>query len=134
MDAAMLGADGSELARVGFWIRDPDAKIGVTTDKPTYEQGEPIVVSWTDGPANRWDWIGVYRAAKSDPKVHYYLLWSYTGLHASGTVPPSVTGSVTIDDGAQGGPWPLPPGEYVVHYVLTDRYRSAGSAAFEVVG
>ena len=131
--AVLLAEDGGELARVTFWVRDPDARIQVTTDKSTYEVGEPIVVSWSDGPANRWDWIGIYRAAKSNPKVHYYLLWNYTGLHGSGTVPPSVSGSVTMDESAQGNPWPLPPGKYVVHYLLTDRYRSAGSAAFEIV-
>ena len=56
----------------------------------------------------------------------------YTGLHASGTLPPTVTGSMMIGPDSQGGPWPLPPGEYVVHYLLTDRYRSAASATFEV--
>jgi hypothetical protein len=131
-DAVLMDADGAEVARVGFWVRDPGAQIQVSTDKDSYEPGEPIVVSWTDGPANRWDWIGIYEAAKSDPKVDYYLLWNYTGLHASGTVPPTVDGSVTMDESAQGRPWPLPPGRYVVHYLLTDRYRSAGSATFEV--
>ncbi len=94
--------------------------------------GEPIVVSWTDGPANRWDWIGVYEAAKADPKVDYYLIWNYVGLHAAGAVPPSVAGSMTLDETAMGNPWPLPPGRYVVHYLVIDRYRSIGSATFEV--
>jgi hypothetical protein len=133
-DAVLLDGDGAELARVGLWVRDPNAVITVTTDKSTYASGEPIVVSWTGGPANRWDWIGVYEADKSDPKVDYYLVWNYTGLHASGTVPPAVEGSVTMDGSAQGGPWPLPPGRYVVHYLVTDRYRSIGSATFEVTG
>jgi hypothetical protein len=43
-----------------------------------------------------------------------------------------VDGSLTMDGTAQGGPWPLPPGRYVVHYLVTDRYRSIGSATFEV--
>ena len=131
-EAVLLGADAAEVARVAFWVRDPTAQIEVSTDRAIYEAGEPIVVSWTDGPANRWDWIGIYEAAKSDPKIDYYLLWSYTGRHASGTVPPTVAGSVTMDGEAQGDPWPLPPGEYVVHYLLTDKYNSAGSATFEV--
>jgi hypothetical protein len=131
-DAVLLEADGSEVVRVGFWVRDPNAQIRVSTDQSVYDAGEPIVVSWTDGPANRWDWIGVYEAANSDPKVDYYLVWNYTGLHESGTLPPTVSGSVTMDDAAQGGPWPLPPGRYVAHYLVTDRYRSIGSAAFRV--
>jgi Endonuclease/Exonuclease/phosphatase family len=133
-DAVLSGGDGDELARVAFWVRDPNAQIEVSTDRATYEVGEPIVVSWTDGPANRWDWIGVYEAAKADPKVDYYLIWNYVGLHAAGTVPPSVAGSMTLDETAMGNPWPLPPGRYVVHYLVTDRYRSIGSATFEVSG
>jgi hypothetical protein len=133
-DAVLSGGDGAELARVAFWVRDPNAEIEVSTDRPTYEVAEPIVVSWTDGPANRWDWIGVYEAGKADPKVDYYLIWNYVGLHAAGTVPPSVAGSMTLDETAMGNPWPLPPGRYVVHYLVTDRYRSIGSATFEVRG
>src|SRR5918996_1333566 len=131
-DALLLDADGAELARVGFVVRDPNAQIDVSTDKTTYESGEPITVSWEDGPANRWDWIGVYKANKADPKVHYYLIWNYTGLHDSGTEPPVVNGSVTFDDTTMGNPWPLPPGEYVAHYLVTDRYRTIGNATFEV--
>ena len=131
-DVVLASGDGSELARVAFWVRDPNAQISVSMDRSTYEVGEPIVVSWTAGPANRWDWVGVYEASKSDPKVDYYLLWNYVGLHAAGTVPPSVAGSMTLDETAMGNPWPLPPGRYVVHYLVTDRYRSIGSASFEV--
>jgi hypothetical protein len=133
-DAVLVGAEGSEIARVEIWVRDPAASIRVSTDKETYEVGEPIIVRWTDGPANRWDWIGVYTADEADPEVDYYLIWNYTALHASGTLPPTVEGSVLMDETAQGRPWPLPPDEYVVHYLLTDDYVSAGSAAFEVVG
>jgi Endonuclease/Exonuclease/phosphatase family len=132
-DVVLVDGDGSELARVAFSVRDPNAQIEVSTDAGTYGVGEPIVVSWTEGPANRWDWVGVYRAAKADPKVDYYLLWNYVGLHAAGAVPPSVSGSMTLDETAMGNPWPLPPGRYVVHYLVTDRYRSIGNASFEVV-
>jgi hypothetical protein len=133
-EAVLSAGDSAELARVAFWVRDPNAQIEVSTDRSTYGVGEPIVVSWTDGPANRWDWIGVYEAAKSDPKVDYYLIWNYVGLHAAGTVPPSVAGSMTLDETAMGNPWPLPPGRYVVHYLVTDRYRSIGSATFRISG
>ncbi|HYG71060.1 MAG TPA: hypothetical protein VEC15_02080 [Actinomycetota bacterium] len=131
-DAVLLDGDEQELARVGFVVRDRGAEIEVSTDRERYDPGEPIKVSWEQGPANRWDWIGVYKANKADPKVHYYLIWNYTGLHDSGTEVPVVDGSVTFDDSTMGGPWPLHPGEYVVHYLVTDRYRSIGSATFEV--
>lgn len=61
-----------------------------------------------------------------------YLIWNYTGLHASGTDPPVVEGSLTFDDSTMGRPWPLPPGRYVAHYLVMDRYRSIGSATFAV--
>ncbi len=131
-EAVLTAGDGAEVARVPFWLRAKHAKVQLSTDKLAYAVGEPITVSWTDGPANRWDWIGVYKANAADPNVDYYLIWDYTGLHASGTVPPQVDGSVTLGDSSQGKPWPLPPGKYVVHYLLTDAYTSAGSATFTV--
>ena len=128
----VLTSKGAEVARVPFWLRAKHAKVTLTTDKPTYTVGEPIKVSWTNGPANRWDWIGVYKASAANPNVDYYLIWDYTGGHASGTVPPQVDGSVTLGPASQGKPWPLPPGKYVVHYLLTDAYTSAGSTTFSV--
>ena len=131
-DAVLIDGDGSEVARISFWLRDPDAELDLSTDQRSYERGEPIGVTWADGPANRWDWLGVYRASAADPKTDGYLIWAYTGLHASGTLPPSTDGSVTMGSGAQGGRWPLPPGDYVVHYLLADQYNSAGMARFTV--
>jgi endonuclease/exonuclease/phosphatase family metal-dependent hydrolase len=131
-EAVLVDGQGGETARVSFWLRDPHAETEVSTDRRTYGQGEPITVDWSDGPANRWDWLGVYRASASDPRSDDYLIWGYTGLHASGTVPPSTEGSVILGPDTQGGPWPLPPGRYVVHYLLADQYNSAGSARFTV--
>ncbi len=127
-----LSKNGKLVASVPFWLRAKHAKVELTTDKPTYTPGEPIKVSWTNGPANRWDWIGVYKASAADPNVDSYLIWDYTGGHASGTVPPQVDGSVTLGASSQGKLWPLPPGKYVVHYLLTDAYTSAGSTTFTV--
>ena len=75
---------------------------------------------------------GLPRRRQSDPKVDSYLIWNYVGQHAAGAVPPSVEGSMTLDETVMGNPWPLPPGRYVVHYLVVDRYRSIGSATFEV--
>ena len=129
---AVILDDGGEVARVSFWLRDPRAEVQFSTDKRSYERGEPIEVAWSNGPANRWDWLGVYEASASDPKIDDYLIWAYTGLHASGTTPPSTEGTLTLGRDAQGKPWPLPPGEYVVHYLLADQYNSAASSRFTV--
>ncbi len=131
-DIALLDSAGSPIAANAFWVRSGDATVSITTNKKSYAVGEPIDVSWDDGPANRWDWIGVYRASAANPDKDYYLLWGYTGLHDSGALPPTVAGSMVLDGSSQGKPWPLPPGRYVVHYLLTDQYTSAGSTPFRV--
>jgi endonuclease/exonuclease/phosphatase family metal-dependent hydrolase len=131
-EAVLLDGEGEEVATVSFWLRDPRAEVELSIDRRTYEPGEPIEVEWTDGPANRWDWLGVYEASEANPKTDSYLIWAYTGLHASGTTPPSTSGGVTMGPETQGRPWPLPPGDYVLHYLLADQYDSAGRTRFTV--
>jgi len=131
-EAVLVNGEGDELARVSFWLRDPQAETQVSTDLRTYGPGEPIEVGWSEGPANRWDWLGVYKASAPHPSSDDYLVWEYTGQHASGTVPPRIEGSLTLGADAQGRPWPLPPGRYIVHYLLADQYDSAGRARFTV--
>ncbi len=123
---------GEQLATNAFWVRPVRPEVVLAVDKKSYEVGEPITVSWKDGPANRWDWIGVYKAGADNPNKDYYTLWAYTGLHDSGVVPPAVSGTATLGQDTQGKPWPLPAGDYVVHYLLTDQYKSVGSVAFTV--
>lgn len=133
-EAVLIAGDGAEVARVRFQLRDPEAELDLATDRRTYGRGEPIGVSWTGAPANRWDWLGVFRADAPDPDTDDYLIWAYAGGHAAGTVPPTTAGSTTLGRESQGAPWPLPRGDYVVHYLLADEYESAGSARFRVRG
>jgi hypothetical protein len=133
-EAVLLDSGGEEIARVSFYLRDPEAELDFSTDKAVYEQGEPIRVSWTGGPANRWDWLGVYKDAAPDPKTDSYLTWDYAEGHSAGTVPPRTAGGAVLGPNSQGHSWPLPPGDYVVHYLLADQYDSAGSAEFTVAG
>ena len=42
-------------------------------------------------------------------------------------LPPTVLGDMTLGPDSPGRPWPLPPGDYRIHYLLSDQYRSAGS-------
>ena len=113
-------------------VRPRAADVELTTDAATYAQGQPITVSWADGPANRWDWIGVYKAGADDPNKDDYLVWGYTGGHNAGALPPSTDGELVLGPDHQGKPWPLPPGRYTAHYLLTDQYTSVGSAHFTV--
>jgi endonuclease/exonuclease/phosphatase family metal-dependent hydrolase len=124
--------DGQTLARNQLYLRPEHAGVELTTDRPTYAVGQPVRVRWADGPGNRWDWIGVYRAGAADPAKDDYLVWGYTGGHDAGALPPTVDGELVLGRDHQGRPWPLPPGHYVVHYLLTDQYVSAGTARFAV--
>ncbi len=126
-------SDGDDVvASNDLQVRPKDAKVDLTTDASSYAEGDPITVHWADGPANRWDWIGVYRAAADDPEKDSYLVWGYTGGHDAGALPPSTEGELVLGRDHQGKPWPLPPGRYVAHYLLTDQYTSVGSTAFTV--
>jgi endonuclease/exonuclease/phosphatase family metal-dependent hydrolase len=120
------------VASNDLYVRPKAARVELTTDAATYAAGQPITVHWADGPANRWDWIGVYRANAANPEKDSYLVWGYTGGHDAGALPPSTEGQLVLGPDHQGKPWPLPPGRYVVHYLLTDQYTSVGSAAFTV--
>ena len=125
-DLVLLDAEGAELERNSFWVRSKAAGVALSTDRATYGVGEPIEVTWDDGPANRWDWIGVYEASAANPQQDDYLLWGYTGGHDAGALPPTVFGEMTMGPDSQGRPWPLPPGDYRIHYLLADQYHSAG--------
>lgn len=131
-EAGLVDGDGDEIARVSFQLRDPEAKLELRTSKDTYAPGEPIEVSWTNGPANRWDWLGIYKASAADPETDDFPVWTYVDGHDAGTVPPSISGEAVLSRESQGTTWPLPPGDYVVHYLLADQYDSAGSAKFTV--
>jgi len=125
-DVVLVDAEGEELERNSFWVRSEEDDVALATDKTTYAVGEPIEVTWDDGPANRWDWIGVYEADAANPAKDDYLLWGYTGGHEAGALPPTVFGAMTMGPDSQGKPWPLPPGDYRIHYLLADQYDSAG--------
>lgn len=128
----LVAQDGSTVARNAFYVRPRHATVRLRTDARSYAPGQPIRIRWVDGPANRWDWIGFYRAGASDPEKDDYLIWGYTGGHDAGAIPPSTRGRMVFGPDHQGKPWPLPPGRYVVHYLLTDQYHSVGHTSFVV--
>ena len=90
-------------------------------------------MTWKNAPANRWDWIGVYKKGAADPNVDSYLIWQYTGGAGSGTSAGTVAGTMTMDKGTvEGEPWPLPPGRYVMYYLLADGYKWVAKTEFRV--
>ena len=120
---AVLSADGDELARAAFWVAEPGEPAEVRTTERTYGVGDPITVDWSNAPANRWDWIGLYKR-DADPDVAYYLSYLYTEA--------SVAGSVTFDAENGVGKWPLEPGRYTVYFLIDDSYQEIAGSDFVV--
>ncbi len=98
---------------------------GLATDRDRYVLGEPIKVSFNDGPGNQRDWIGIYRPDMA-PGEHGSLAWVY------------VNGSPTPGDALSEGSViftnNLPVGSYVARYFKNDGYgQLADAASFTVV-
>lgn len=137
-EAILIAADGRELARIPFWLYEPNTPARVTTSKEEYRVGEPIIVSWTNAPGMKWDWVGLY-ASRATPtgetreseyprKDERCMLYEYTGAAVEGTT------AFRESSRVRHGTWPLPPGPYEVRLLLDDGYRSiASSAPFRVV-
>jgi phospholipase C len=111
------------------------AGVVLTVDKPSYKQGDSIVVSFTGAPGNNpKDWIAVYSypATGPTPPQPGSILYQYIGGSHTPTTSPA-KGSVTLDQTSVGkGPWPLPVGGYIAYYLLNDGYTSVASIDFTV--
>ncbi len=118
--AAVSDANGKRLASVPFWVTDPAAKAGVAVASASVKSGDPIEVTWSNAPGNKFDWIGIYSA--SDPDLYNYLGYLYTNA--------SVAGSVTFKTEDFGDA--LAPGEYEARLMRDDAYVELAIARFTV--
>ena len=112
---ALVGSDGA-LSRAAFAVVDPKVPSTVSVSKRRYAVGEPIVVSWTNAPGNRYDWLDLY-AANATPTTGRIWLWRYVDAR--------VLGSAAFKAEATGN-WPLPPGRYRVSLCVDDGYTCLG--------
>jgi exonuclease III len=120
-DVELADANAGTVATTTIWLTA--AGEGPTLQVPkTVAEGDPIDVSWTGAPGDRWDWIGIYHR-DADPHVAYYLLWVYT----DGTV----EGSASLGRSATGK-FPLPPGEYTAMLLVDDSYRPVAATDFTI--
>jgi hypothetical protein len=111
-------------------VQHRDAAPTVTVDKSTYAPGESIVVTFSNGPGNRDDWIAIYADGKTteggdnDPHLK---CWYYTnGTHDTGEAGASA-GSVVLDGGSENSEnaeadWPLAEGDYDVYFICCEGY------------
>ncbi len=118
--AAVTDASGKRLAGVPFWVTDPAAKPGVAVAKASVKSGDPIEVTWSNAPGNKFDWIGIYSA--TDPDLYNYLGYLYTNA--------TVAGSVTFKTEDFGDA--LAPGEYEARLMRDDAYVELAIVKFTV--
>jgi hypothetical protein len=118
--AAVTDVNGKRLASVPFWVTDPAAKPGVAVAKASVKSGDPIYVSWSNAPGNKFDWIGIYSA--TDPDLYNYLGYLYTNA--------TVAGSVTFKTEDFGDA--LAPGEYEARLLRDDAYVELAIVKFTV--
>lgn len=122
--AVLVGGDETRLSRSPFWVQAAGGTPTVTTGRRSYAPGDPITVTWSDMPGNRFDWVAIYRRGAS-PAAAPYLGWFYTDS--------MVAGSGTFDDGTSGR-WPLKPGRYSVYLLPDDQYEVLAHTTFTVRG
>ena len=121
---ALIGSTGVR-SRTTFTAVDPQAPATISVAEKRYEVGEPIVVSWTNAPGNRYDWLDLH-AASATPSTGRIWLWRYIDAR--------IFGSAAFKAEATGN-WPLPPGRYRVTLCVDDGFEcSARTEPFRVVG
>jgi hypothetical protein len=108
--------------------------IELSVDKRTFNSGEPIVVRFKGGPANRKDWIAAYPRYQS--VVRGSTIWKYVANDShSGPSAGSTEGWVTLDESAtnDGGDWPFAPGSaWTLYFLLDDGYTAVDSIDIEI--
>ncbi len=121
---ALVGPDGV-VSRSAFAAVDPKAPASISVAERRYAVGEPIVVSWTNAPGNRYDWLDLH-AANATPTTGRIWLWRYIGAR--------VFGSAAFKAETTGN-WPLPPGRYRVTLCVDDGFVClARTGSFRVEG
>jgi YVTN family beta-propeller protein len=127
--AYLLASDGYEvLASTTFTVSRGDPST-LSTSKTIYRPGEPIVVSFAQGPGNPTDWVGVYPDGVQ-PGTVASTVWLYVG----GSQTPGSglrNGTLTLGPGASPT-WPLPPGRWRAFLLADDGYVVLAYASFWV--
>lgn len=112
---ALFENDGyTELTeRIYFWVGSTPV---LTSDKPAYEEGENVSISYNSAPANQEDWIGIYKVGV-EPSAGAYASWQ----RVNGT-----SGTLTFSG--------LPKGYYYAVYHLNNGYMEVGERIYFQVG
>lgn len=111
--AAFFTNDGyTEIApRVPFFV---GSRPTLSSNKPSYEEGEEVELAFANGPGGREDWVGVYRVGRVPGQSGASEAWSY--LDGTTTIP--VQGVAKGQVSFAG----LPKGYYFADYFLNGGY------------
>ncbi|GAA5123385.1 hypothetical protein JIN84_11315 [Luteolibacter yonseiensis] len=125
--AHFLDADGTtSLANFNFSITAPLPAF--TLDKPVYQLGESIKVTWSGrtGPSAT-DWVGIYPSSMSGVPdgSPASTIWAYMGgTQTAGT--PLAEGTFTFTNPG------LPKGNWTAYFLANDGYQILGTVQFTV--
>ncbi len=122
--AFLLLNDGYDiLAETSFTVLEPGSPL-VHMGSRSYSVGQAIAVTFTNGPANAKDWIGVYPAGVT-PGAQPSIIWNYVDGTQGGTTGVSA-GTINFAGGI------TTPGDYVAYLLLNDGYDPLASESFTV--
>ena len=110
------------LARAG-WVQAQSPSV--KTDHLAYLPDEPIIVTFSGGPGNPKDWIGIYPDA-IEPGSQNSTLWAYVDDTQNGGTG-LVEGTVTFTQGLTTA------GDWVAFLLLNDIYTKLAQTKFSVI-
>ena len=91
--------------------------------KTTYKPSEDIVLTFSGGPGNAKDWVGIYKEGQTPGDVDS-TIWSYVDGTKSGDTGKS-DGVIVFQEG-------LEVGSYKAYFLEDDGYNILGSTSFVV--
>ncbi len=105
----------------------------VVTSKATYMSGEPITLTFENGPGHQLDWIGVYPKGSAPAPVS--TIYGYVGGGGHVATGGRTDGTITLAAGSENkaGDWPLRRGQWVAWFLLNDSYTAVGSVEFTIL-
>lgn len=111
------------LAQSKFAVVEATAPLA-RSDKRLYLPAEAITITFTNGPANKLDWIGLYKEGQTPGAVgstaYRYVDGTQSGVTAL------ANGSVTFASGLAG------PGNWVAYFLENDGFTVLASEVFTV--
>jgi phospholipase C len=104
----------------------------ISVSQTSYNFGDPIVVTFSGGPGNPKDWIGVY--PRNATVKAGSTIWGYVGGGGHTATTGVSSGMITLAQGSQNNAsdWPLPRGSWTAYFLVNDGYTSIASVEFDV--